>query len=352
MIDMLLKDRRLPEIWSEGSWEERREVIKDILQREEYGYLPVMETQVQGRILKEDSNFCAGHAPLKEVELTLTWPEDSYTFTIHTIIPRGGVKGTFLHLNWPRLAPVNNLPAEEICDRGFALAEVWFSYITSDADDFTDGLAGKLYRGRERQDSDPGKIAIWAWAAMRVMDYLETLPEIDSHKVAVVGHSRLGKTALVAAMMDERFALGISNDSGCSGAALSRGKEGESIEYITKTFPYWFCKNYAKYAGHEADADFDQHFLVAGIAPRPVYIASASQDQWADPVSEYLSGAAASRVYEKLGKPGLVHPDRLPQIGDTLQDGCIGYHLREGEHYISRYDWNRYMDYMERHICR
>lgn len=350
MLQEMINEKNLPELWTSGSWEERREEIQEILQREEYGYLPSMPTTVTAEVLTDLPNFCCGHAPMKEVKLTVSWEDDSYSFVINTIIPKKEVKGTFIHLNWNE-GPTHATPFEEISDRGFAVVELWFTNVTTDDNDFSNGLAGKIYKGRERGDSEPGKIAMWAWAAMRVMDYLETLPEIDTTKVAVIGHSRLGKTALFAGLMDERFALTISNDSGCSGASLGRSEVGESIQRITNVFPFWFCKNYFKYAGKPETMPFDQHFLVAGMAPRPVYVASASLDEWADPTTEYLSSVIASEVYEKLGLKGLVHPDRLPEVGECFQEGNIGYHLRHGEHYLSRYDWNRYMDYMEKHIC-
>ena len=347
----MINERNLPEVWASGTWEERREEIKEILQREEYGYLPQMDAKVTAEVIKDYPNFCCGHAPMQKLKMTVSWDEEESSFVVYTIIPAEQVKGTFLYLNWNTEDYTHKAPIEEITDRGFAVVEIDFASITADNNDFADGLAGKIYKGRERGESEPGKIAMWAWAAMRVMDYLETLPQIDTSKVAIIGHSRLGKTALFTGLMDERFALTISNDSGCSGACFGRSEVGESIERITNVFPFWFCKNYFKYAGKPETMEFDQHFLIAGIAPRRVYVASASLDEWADPTSEYLSSVAASAVYEKLGLNGLVHPDRLPEVGEAMQEGYIGYHLRHGEHYLSRFDWNHYMDYMEKHIC-
>jgi hypothetical protein len=182
------------------------------------------------------------------------------------------------------------------------------------------------------------------------MDFIQTLEEVDKARIAVVGHSRLGKTALWCAAQDERFIMGISNESGCSGAAISRGKKGERIRDIVKTFPYWFCENYKEYVDNEENMPFDQHFLISAIAPRYVYVSSAIGDEWADPESEFLSCVAASDVYELFGVKGLVTEDRLPEVGTKLHEGRIGYHLRGGTHYLSRYDWQGFMEFMRRKL--
>ena len=214
----------------------------------------------------------------------------------------------------------------------------------------SDPLVEILYKGIEKQPYHAGKIRMWAWAASRALDYALTLECLDPDRAAVIGHSRLGKTALVAGMLDERFKMVISNDSGCSGAAILRGKKGEMIEKITNVFPHWFCDNYKKYAGKEDEQPFDQHFLVAASAPRHVYVASAELDWWADPVSEFLSCYAADEVYRRLGLTGFVCEDVIPQPLCKYQEGMIGYHVRTGDHYLGREDWNLYMDYMDKHF--
>ena len=178
------------------------------------------------------------------------------------------------------------------------------------------------------------------------MSEMKTDEKLDMSRAYVCGHSRLGKTALLTGAVDERVKLAYSNDSGCCGAALSRGKSGESVEDITRVFPQWFCKGYIKYAGNEDKMPFDQHWLIASVAPRRVYVASAFEDKWADPNSEMLSCVAASEAYEACGLRGLVCNDSLPQIGDVYHDGMIGYHLRAGLHYLSREDWNKMIDYV------
>ena len=219
--------------------------------------------------------------------------------------------------------------------------------MTSDNDDYTNGLAGLIYPdGVRKNATDSGKIMMWAWANMRVMDYAMQLPQLDHKNGAIAGHSRLGKTSLVTGMLDERFQYIISNDSGCSGTAITRGKVGEQISQITKRFPYWFCENYKKYVDHN-DLTFDQHMLLATIAPRTVLIGSAVEDVWADPDSEYLSCVAASFAWENLGEKGFVAPDRLPVVGADFREGNICYHLRDGLHYFSRRDWGVYMSIIQ-----
>lgn len=365
MLNDLLTQRKLPDLlaFADGSpvrtpqdWRLRREEIKAVLCREEYGQPPPPPMRLTAEILEEDERFCAGNATLTKLALTAELAGDaSFTFPVYSAVPnKGRPCPAFVHINFRDAVPDTYMPSEEICDRGFAVFSFCYQDVTADDDDFSQGLAGALNTGNAkaintRAPADPGKIAMWAWAAMRVMDYMQGLESIDKANIAVVGHSRLGKTALWAGGLDERFAFVISNDSGCSGAAISRGKVGESVARICDRPGYWFCENYWAYGNREFEMPFDQHFLLALAAPRGLYVASAETDLWADPVSEFLACCAVAEVYSLLGKPGLVTPDRLPEVGETLQEGGVGYHLRPGNHYFSRYDWNRYMEYMTRH---
>lgn len=331
---------------SPEEWKNCRAELKELLCRYEYGALPAPPDALSAEIFEERADYCAGKAILRRVRLTVSLCGREFSFPFTYVLPRAEKPvPAVVFVNFRPDVPDEYLPTEEICDSGVAVASFYYEDVTADNGDFGSGLAGVWYQGWERAAGDPGKIAFWAWAAMRVLDWLRARPEIDPMRIAVAGHSRLGKTALFAGAMDERFCAAYSNNSGCGGAALSRGKVGESVARITEVFPFWFCPDFSGFAGREEALPFDQHALLALMAPRLLYVASAAEDGWADPASEFLGCAAASRAWELLGGQGLIAPDRLPQVGDTFHAGSIGYHLRAGPHSLSRYDWGRFLEF-------
>jgi dienelactone hydrolase len=239
-------------------------------------------------------------------------------------------------------------PAEEIVARGYAAAAFYNGDVVRDKhDDFKSGVFA-IFDKSPRPADAWGAIAAWAWGASRVLDYLETDPAIDAKHVAVAGHSRGGKTALWAGAEDTRFAMAVSNDSGSTGAAIARNKTGEHVKEINKGFPHWFNENYKAYADRENELPVDQHMLAALIAPRLLYIASASEDAWAHPKNEFLAAVHASPVYELFGMKG-IGSTQFPAPETPIHEGHIGYHLRTGKHNLTEYDWQRYMDFADRH---
>jgi len=341
----------------------RRPEVLELFRRHVYGRVPTASYQKSFRVAREDPRAMDGAATLRQVEIAIAAGEKTLVLRLVLFVPNRVPRPVPAFLLICNRDPKNIdptrrerspfWPAEEVVARGYAIAAFHNADVDPDRHDgFRDGIHGMLDRPPRPPDAW-GTIAAWAWGASRAMDYLETDRDIDRDRVAVLGHSRGGKTALWAGAEDERFALVCSNCSGCTGAALSRRKVPgkETVARINKSFPHWFCENYRAFNDREEALPVDQHLLVALQAPRGVYVASAEQDLWADPRGEFLSLVHASPVWRLFGRKGLGSAE-MPPVGEPLHGDGMAYHIREGKHDLTLYDWMRYLDFADREFRR
>lgn len=241
--------------------------------------------------------------------------------------------------------------ARMIVKKGYGLATIYYGDIDPDFhDEFKNGIHAITEPDREgdRASDAGGSISAWSWGLSRALDILIVDRFVDGERVAVFGHSRLGKTSLWAGANDPRFRMVISNNSGCGGAALSRRRFGETVKRINTSFPHWFCLKHREYNDNEDAMPVDHHMLMALIAPRAVYVASAVGDQWADPRGEMLSLYHAGPVFELLGRKGLPS-NQLPEL-DTPVHADVGYHIRTGKHDVTDFDWAQYLKFADLHL--
>jgi hypothetical protein len=390
--DPLVSESGVPvrdkQLWKEN----RRNEILQLFSSQVYGRSP-QPIEVKAEVVSAYETALGGKALRREIDLTLVGNGRMLTMSLLIMTPRNVDKAPiFLGLNfhgnhtvdtdpsirltesWVRQRDAaatdgnrateegrgtmaDRWPFEMLIDRGYGLATIYYGDIDPDFDDgFQNGIhplfedwAAQIPEG-ERW----GSIAAWAYGLSRALDYLETDPHVDAQRVAVVGHSRLGKTALWAGAQDERFRLVISNNSGCGGAALSRRAFGETVGRINRVFPHWFCLNHRQYNENESELPVDHHQLIALMAPRAVYVASATDDRWADPRGEFLACVHADPVYRLFGLKGLgggsTAPIEMPLPDQSIQDGRIGYHLRTGTHNITAEDWHHFLDFADKHL--
>ena len=254
----------------------------------------------------------------------------------------------------PRGGRAHRYDLDLILSAGYGIATIRNADIEPDRPDaWKSGVRSSFLTGGVQKKDDPATIAMWAWGLSRGLDALLTIPEVDSDRIIGWGHSRLGKTALWAAANDPRFAAAISNDSGCCGASLTRhiveGDKSETLNKIIKQFPHWFALNLNDYIDREEALPVDQHELIALIAPRPVYVASAEGDVWADPEGEFLAAREASKVYRLFGIPGIPEDAAMPGLHRPVGSG-VGYHIRAREHTVTSFDWAAFIDFMNANL--
>lgn len=366
-------------ITSVSQWENRRrdEIISKFEQHV-YGRIPGKPKDMRFEILDKATDALNGIATRIQAKIHFDSESRASSLTILVYLPKGKSKTpVFLGLNFNGNHTINGDPAilitesykalnpgndnpvrggnsgrwpvDEIIANGFGVATAWYEELEVDKKDgFTTGIRTTLSSELNIKPDEWAALAVWAWGLQRMVDFLETIPEVDQSKIALVGHSRLGKAALWSAANDTRFALVISNNSGEGGAALSRRNFGETVERINASFPHWFIDKYKTYNRNVTSLPVDQHLLLALIAPRPLYVASASEDLWADPKGEFLSAVHASEVYELYGKKG-PGTKEMPAHGVSVGKR-IAYHIRAGKHDITPEDWKHYIAFAKREM--
>lgn len=378
---------------------ERRPELKAMFQHYMYGTIPPRPERMDFEARVADTKFLGGKATLKFV--TISIPGSGGPRIDLMVVTPNAAPGApaFLALNFcgnhavhadPRIplsrsflgsgckgcvenrateaargAQAADWPIEEIINRGYAFATFNNADVDSDRGGVSDGVYAWLARERTGSatnslTADRGCIAGWAWGFHRCMDYLVTDRAIDKSRIAAVGHSRNGKTALLAAAYDERIALAIPHQAGCGGTAPNRvaaelarpqsnGRPtAETMAVINKNFPHWFNAEYKKFNATPEKLPFDQHELVALMAPRPVLLSNAAEDRWANPTQQFEVLKAAEPVYQLLHAGGC-EAQAMPPEG-KLVSSRLGYYIRAGKHSMIASDWTVFMDFADRHF--
>ena len=383
LLPALLQCNNGEEITSIAQWEKKRKPeLLESFASQMYGRTPEDKIDVTYETVTENPNALNGKATSKQVRFIFSNGNKKIEALLLIYIPNkptGKVpifvgynfKGnhsttldttvlysTVFHLvkepnhpDWKRGNQTSRWSYEEIIDRGYAVATMCYHDIYPDKPELRDHSIVSLFGGYDPENIAPDEwqaIGAWAWGSSRIVDFLETEERIDCDKIALMGHSRQGKAALWAGAQDERFRIVISNASGCGGAALFRRKFGETAAIINKNFPHWFCKNFRQYNDKEETLPVDQHQLIALIAPRKVYVASAQEDLWADPRGEFLSAYYAGPVYRLYGLPA-IESEEMPNLHTPVM-GDVGYHIRAGKHDVTEYDWEQFLNFADKHF--
>jgi len=373
-------------VTTKAEWEAKRKPeLKGLFQEVMYGRYPAVMTDVQGTVLHEDKAAFGGKGTLREVAVKVT--SDSPPVHLLVVTPNGvaGKVPVFLGLMfggnhhvtddpkvrvtdaWTYPAQPGTVkdkanpegrgksketwPVEAILARGYAVAVFYAGEVIPDNPKVRGGLAD-IVTPKSDEPAATGTVMAWAWGAHRMIDYLVTLPELDAKKIAVVGHSRLGKATIVAAAFDDRVALAIPSQAGCGGTAPDRraNPKSEPLARINAAFPHWFSGNFKAFSEAADKLPFDQHALVALCAPRPVLFTNATDDQWADPAGQFEVLRAANPAYALYGEVGMdatAYPAENTPVGRRL-----GFWVRPGKHAMGRADWDAYLAFADKQFGR
>jgi hypothetical protein len=339
-------------------WENiRRPEILKLFEDHVYGQVPKDFDNIKFKVTNKDKKAMNGKATLKEVAITVTRNKKSVTMNLLMFTPNEVKKPVpmFLVINHRGIKTMDVTrqnkdgfwPAEEVIEAGYGISG--FDVIDVSPDDkvkFTEGILDQLYPEQLEMNNGMRGLGAWGWGASRAIDYFEKDKSVDATKIISVGHSRGGKSSLWFGAQDERVAITVSNESGNSGAALSRRNFGETVERITSSIPYWFCPNYRQYANNEDKLPIDQHMLIALIAPRAVYVASAVEDLWSDPKGQYLGLKEAQPVFNLYGFETNL-PEEMPEVNEQIIRSNVGFHNREGRHNMTPYDWQQFIRFAD-----
>lgn len=376
-------------VTSAAQWPRRRAELLRLFISQMYGQMPPRPAKMRFHVYGRDRHALNGKAARTQVAILLNGRKDGPRINLLLYTPKGvkhppvilginfwgnetiasdpGVRISTRWVEseknpWVDLSCVQNnrataacrggdarqWPVEEILSRGYALATFYRGDLDRDRKGQFAHSIRASYPALQNGGDNFSTIGAWAWGLSRALDYLETNRSVNAHRVVLFGWSRLGKAALWAAATDQRFAAVISNESGAGGAKLFRRGHGETVQMLNTGFPYWFCRNFRQYNGQDTHLPFDQHEMLALIAPRPLYIASASEDSNADPLGEFLSAKAVSPVYRLLGSSGLPVENWPPVNTPVL--GVISYHVRSGHHDVTSYDWEQYLRFCDEYV--
>jgi arylsulfatase A-like enzyme len=346
-------------VTTSAAWEQqRRGELLDLFRRQVYGFAPPKPETLAFHVVESDPKAMGGKATLKRVAISFQLQGEPFTFHLILFVPnqRQGKAPVFLLLNHrgpentdpTRKTKMEFWPAEYVIERGCAVAAINVAdEVEPDNAKATTGIRAFYRQHYPKPDELTwGALSAWAWSGSRAVDYFETDADIDTSKIAVIGHSRGGKTSLWAGAQDTRFALVCVNDAGEGGPALARRNFGEDNAAINKSFPHWFAPKYATYAGKEDLLPVDHHELVALVAPRGYHGADAADDLWADPRGSWLSLVEASKVWALYGKVAALK-DPMPLVNDLLLQGPMAYHIRAGGHGLLLFDWKLHLDQAE-----